>query len=274
MKSLQYKTLTYSKEASFLAPEEENIGVITMNRPEVLNAMNEGLLTELDHLLEEIRKDEKVRVVVITGTGRAFSVGADLKEVGKLAETLDEASARSFVKIGQNLFNKIENFDKPVIASINGFALGGGLELALACDIRIASEDAKIGCPEVGLGLLSAWGGCVRLAKLIGRGKATELILTGGQVNAKEAERIGLVNKVVPPDELSSTVMWTAGTIAKKAPVAVKLAKKIAAKAVETSIEQGNKMMEEALVICLKTEDAKEGVKAALEKRSPQFKGK
>ena len=274
VKSMQYKTLTYSKEASFLAPEEENIGVITLNRPETLNALSMELLKELDDLLEEIRKDEKTRVVVITGAGRAFSAGADLKEARELAEKLDEVSARSFVESGQKVFNKIENFEKPVIASINGYALGGGLELALACDIRIASENARLGHTEVGLGLLSAWGGCVRLAKIIGRGKATELLLTGGQIDAKEAERIGLVNKVVPPDELGSTVMWTAGTIATKAPVAVRLAKKIVSKAMEISMEEGNKMMADAVAACVKTEDIKEGIKAVLEKRSPQFKGK
>jgi len=267
---MSYKTLLYSKEASFLAPEEENIGVITLNRPDALNALNMEILTELDNLLEEIRKDEKIRVVIITGAGRAFSVGADLREAG----TMDEAGAKAFIKFGQGVFNKIEDFDKPVIASINGFALGGGLELALACDVRIASENARIGVPEVGVGLISAWGGCVRLPKVIGRGKATELILTGGQVDAKEAERIGLVNKVVPPDELSSTVMWTAGTIATKAPIAVKLAKKIVSKAMEISVEDGNKMMADAAMTCFKTEDIQEGVRAVFEKRSPQFKGK
>lgn len=270
VKSLQYKTLTYSKEASFLAPEEENIGIITLKRPEALNALNMELLKELDNLLGELRKDEAVRVFVITGAGRAFSVGADLRE----AEKLDEAGARAYIEFGQKLFDKIESLDKPVIASINGFALGGGLELALACDVRIAAEDARVGVPEVGVGLVSAWGGCVRLPKIIGRGQATELILTGGQINGKEAERIGLVNKAVPSDELSSTVMWTAGTIATKAPIAVRLAKKIVAKAVEIDLEEGNKLLVDAAIACFKTEDIKEGVKAVFEKRSPQFKGK
>jgi len=267
---MSYKTLAYKTEASFLAPEEENIGVITLNRPDALNALNMELLTELNNLLEEIRKDPKIRVVVITGAGRAFSVGADLRE----AEKLDEAGVRNFIQTGQKLFDKIENFDKPVIASINGFTLGGGLELALACDMRIASEEARLGNPEVAVGLIPAWGGNVRLVKVIGKGRAAELILTGGQISAKEAERIGLVNKVVPADELNTTVTWTAGTIATKAPIAVREAKKILAKAVEISMEEGNKMMEEACLVCYKTEDLKEGVKAIFEKRSPQFKGK
>jgi enoyl-CoA hydratase len=221
-------------------------------------------------LLEEISKDENVRVVVIIGSGRAFSAGADLKEAGKL----NEAEAKAFIELGQKVLMKLENFEKPVIAAINGFALGGGLELALACDIRIAAEEAKIGSPEVNLGLLSVWGGCVRLAKTIGRGRATEMIFTGGLIDAKEAERIGLVNKVAPADELRSTVMWTAGTIATKAPVAVRYAKKIASRAMEISMEEGDKMLMDAGIACYKTEDIREGVKAVLEKRSPQFKGK
>jgi enoyl-CoA hydratase len=268
---MSYKNLTYRKEASFLAPEEENIGVITLNRPDSLNALSMELLGELGNLLEEIRKDEKIRVVVITGTGRAFSVGADLKEAEKLKE---DADTRNFVQTGQRLFDKIESFDKPVIAALNGFTLGGGLELALACDVRIASEEARIGTPEVALGLISAWGGILRLPKVVSRGKATELILTGGQIDAKEAERIGLVNKTVSADELNSTVMWTAGTIATKAPIAVKQAKKIVAKAMEITMEEGNKMLEEATLLCSRSEDIREGIKAVFEKRAAQFKGK
>jgi len=267
---MSYQTLTFRKEASFLTPEKENIGIITLNRPDALNSINQELLTELDSLLETIRKDQDVRAVVITGAGRAFSVGADLRE----AEKLDEPQVREFIELGQKVFNKIENFDKPVIAAINGFTLGGGLELALACDIRIAAEGVKIGNPEVAVGLIPAWGGCVRLAKTIGRGRATEMILTGGQIDAKEAEHIGLVNKVVSADELHSTVMWTAGTVATKAPIAVRHAKKIAAKAMEIGIEEGNRMMVDACMVCFKTEDIREGVKAIFEKRSPQFQGK
>ena len=267
---MSYKTLTYSKEASFLAPEEANIGVITLNRPDALNALNLELLTELNSLLDEIQQDEKIRAVVITGAGRAFSVGADLRE----AEKLDDAGVRNFIQTGQRLFDKIESFDKPVIAALNGFTLGGGIELALACDIRIASEEARIGNPEVAVGLIPAWGGTVRLPKIIGKGKATELILTGGQIDAKEAERIGLVNKTVPADELNSTVMWTAGTVATRAPVAVRQAKKILGKAMEMNIDEGNKMMLEGCMVCYQTEDLREGVKAIFEKRAAQFKGK
>ncbi|MGQ9565125.1 MAG: enoyl-CoA hydratase/isomerase family protein [Candidatus Bathyarchaeales archaeon] len=267
---MSYQNLTCTREASFLAPEQENIAIITLNRPDALNSMNRELLEELDALLESIRKDDTIRAIVITGAGRAFSVGADLREAEKFAEP----QVKEFIELGQKVFNKIENFEKPVIAAINGFALGGGLELALACDIRIAAEEAKIGSPEVAVGLIPAWGGCVRLAKTIGRGRATEMILTGGQIDAKEAERIGLVNKVVSADELHSTVMWTAGTIATRAPIAVRHAKRIASKAIEIGMDEANKMMVDACMVCFKTEDIKEGVKAIFEKRSPQFKGK
>jgi len=267
---MEYKLITYTKKASFLTPEEENIAVITLNRPESLNALNKEILEELDAALEEIRNDEKIRAVVITGTGRAFSVGADLREAGPA----DEPVVRERIAFGQKVFDKIENFEKPVVAAINGFALGGGLELSLACDMRIASETAKLGSPEVNVGLVPSWGGTVRLPKLIGRGRAMELLLMGNQVEAKDAEKIGLVNKVVPPDELESTAMWTAGTLATKAPIAVKLTKKIATKASEIGMEEGNKMMVDAGVICINSEDIIEGVTALFEKRTPKFKGK
>ena len=271
---MQYRTLTYSEEACPLAPEERNIGVIMMSRPDVLNAMNEELLTELDSLLEEIRVDNEIRVVVIKGAGRAFSVGADLRVIQRLAESSDEEATRSFIRLGQNVFGKVEDFDKPVIAALNGYVFGGGLDLALACDLRIASEDARIGYPEVGLGIISAWGGCLHLAKLTGRGKAAELILTGKQLGAKEAEEMGLINDTVSPSELNSIVMWIAGTIATKAPIALKLSKRILAKAVEMRTDEGNKIMEEAFMTCFKTKDMLEGLRATLEKRSPQFMGK
>jgi len=264
-----YKLITYAKEASFLTPEEENIAVVTLNRPEVLNALNTEILQELGSAMEEIKKDDKVRAVVITGAGRAFSAGADLSEA-----PTDEAGARKRIELGQEIYDKIEDFEKPVIAAINGYAIAGGLELALACDIRIAAENAQFGFVETNVGLIPSWGGVIRLPKVVGRGKAAELILTAQRIDAKEAERIGLINKVVPPDELKSTAMWTAGTLATKAPVAVKLSKKIMARALEVSREEGNKMMTDAGVTCLKTEDIMEGVAAMFEKRTPKFKGK
>jgi len=265
---MAYKCITYTKEASFLTPEEENIGVITLNRPEVLNALNTEILQEIANALEEIRSDEKIRAVVIMGTGRAFSAGADLSEA-----PTDEAGMRKRIEFGLEVYDKIEDFEKPVIAAIHGYAIAGGLEMCLACDVRIAAENAQLGLVETNVGLLPSWGGVVRLPRLIGRGKASELVMTATRIDAKEAERIGLVNKVVPPDELKSTAMWTAGTMASKAPIPVKLAKKIMARAVEVSREEGNKMMVDGGVACMKSEDILEGVSAMFEKRTPKFKG-
>jgi len=266
---MEYKLITLTKEASFLTPEEENIAVITLNRPEVLNALNLDIMKELDSALEEIRKDNKIRAVVITGAGRAFSAGADLAQAPP-----DEAGMREVIGFGQKVYDKIENFEKPVIAAVNGYCLAGGLEMALSCDIRIASEAAQFGLVETNVGLIPAWGGVMRLPRLLGKGYAAEMVLTAQRIDAKEAYRIGLVNKVVPPNELMSTAMWTAGTLATKAPIPVKLAKKIMAKAVEITMEEGNKMMVDAGVICMKSEDIMEGVAAMFEKRTPKFKGK
>lgn len=267
---MEYKYITYEKVASFLMPEEQNIAIITLNRPDAMNALGSGLLTELDNVLEEIRKDDKIRSVIITGSGRAFSAGADLSEAGSGGD----AEMRARMELGQKVFDKIETFDKPVIAAINGYALGGGLELAAACDIRIAAENAAFGSPEVNIGLIPSWGGCVRISKLIGRAKATQIVLTGERIDAKEAERIGLVNKIVKPDELMSTATYMAGTLATKAPIAIRLAKKILAKSMEISMDEGNKMMVEGGITCAKSEDIIEGVSAFFEKRTPKFKGK
>lgn len=266
---MELRYLTYEKASSFLMPEEENIAIITLNRPEAMNALSKGLLEELDKLLEEIRKDDKIRSVVIIGSGRAFSSGNDLSE-----PVTTEAEMRARMELGQNVFDKIETFDKPTIAAINGYALGGGLELAAACDIRIAADNAQLGNPEVNLGLIPSWGGCVRIPKLIGRAKAAQIILTGERIDAKEAERIGLVNKVVKPDELKSTAIYSAGTLATRAPIAIRLAKNILSKAMEISMKEGNKMMTEGGVTCSKSEDIAEGIAAFFEKRTPKYKNK
>jgi enoyl-CoA hydratase/carnithine racemase len=267
---MEYKYIIYEKVASFLMPEEENIAIITLNRPDALNSLSSGLLQELDNVLEEIRKDDKIRSVIITGAGRAFSAGADLSEAGSGGEA--EMKART--ELGQKVFDKIESFDKPVIAAVNGYALGGGLEMAISCDIRIAAENASFGAPEVNIGLIPGWGGCARLSKLVGRSQATKIVLTGERIDAKEAERIGLVTKVVPPDELKSTATYFAGTLATKAPIAIRLAKKILAKSMEISMAEANKMMVEGGLTCAKSEDIIEGVSAFFEKRTPKFKNK
>jgi len=267
---MEYKYLIYEKAASFLTPEEKNIAIITLNRPDALNALSKGLLTELDNLLEEIRKDNKIRSVIITGGGRAFSAGADLSEAG----SGNEADMKARMELGQKVFDKIETFDKPVIAAINGYALGGGLEMAAACDMRIASEKSSFGNPEVNIGLIPSWGGCVRIPKLVGKAKAAQIILTGERIDAKEAEKIGLVNKVVSPDELQSSATYLAGQLATKAPVAIRLAKGILSKAMEISMDDGNKMMIDGGIACAKSEDIIEGISAFFEKRTPKFKGK
>ena len=267
---MTYETLIYSKEGSFFSPEK-NIGVIKLNRPTAYNALNEQLITELYQLLQEIEKDDEVKVVVITAEGqKVFCTGADLK----LASELDEKSALPLVEQGQGIFNYIENFPKPTIAAINGLALGGGLELTLACDIRIASEEAKVGCPETSIGLIPAWGGIQRLPKVVGMGKAKELIFTGAMITAKEAGEIGLVNKVVPPDELDSTVNWTAAKIAGNAPIALKYAKEGLNDVFDVPLDEGLKHDAVTCAACFNTEDIKEGIKSVFEKRKASFKGK
>jgi len=266
---MEHKYLIYEKVSSFLMPEEENIAVITLNRPDTMNALSKGLLEELDKTLEEIRKDDKIRSVIIIGSGRAFSAGNDLSE-----PVTTEAEMRGRMELGQNVFDKIETFDKPTIAAINGYALGGGLELAAACDLRIAAENAQVGNPEVNIGLIPSWGGLVRIPKLIGRAKAAQIMLTGERIDAKEAERIGLVNKVVKPEELKSTAIYTAGTLATRAPIAVRVAKNILAKAMEINMTEGNRLMTEGGVTCSKSEDIGEGISAFFEKRTPKYKNK
>lgn len=266
---MEYKLITYTKEASAATPEEKNIAIITLNRPDVLNALNLDILQELDSALEEIRKDNKIRAVVIMGAGRAFSSGADLS-----APAPDEAAMRHRMEFGQKVYDKIEVFDKPVVAAIHGYCLAGGLELAIACDIRIASEDARFGLVETNVGLLPSWGGVMRLPRVLGKTYAYEIVLAAQRIDAKEAYRIGLVNKVVPSDELKSAAMQMAGILATKAPIPVRLAKKIMAKAFEITMKEGNKLMTDAGVACQTSEDLMEGVAAMFEKRTPKFKGK
>ena len=265
-----YETIVYSKEGSFFSPEK-NIGIIKLNRPTAYNALNDQLISELQQALKEAEADDEVKVVVITAEGqKVFCTGADLK----LASELDEKSALPLIQQGQGIFNYIENFPKPTIAAINGLALGGGLELALACDIRIASEEAKVGCPETSIGLIPAWGGIQRLPRIVGTGKAKELIFTGAMITAKEAGEIGLVNKVVAPDELDSTVNWTAAKIAGNAPIALKYAKEGLNDVFDVPLDEGLKHDAVTCAACFNTEDIKEGIKSVFEKRKASFKGK
>lgn len=242
---------------------------IILNRPDRLNALNPDLMMELERALEEVQNDKDVRVLVITGAGKAFSAGADVT-VMKDATPLQ---ARSFSQLGQRVLMKLENLEIPVIAAINGYALGGGCEIALACDIRIASEKAQLGQPEINLGIIPGWGGCIRLPRIVGSAKALEIILTGDRISAQEALQVGLVNMVVPEDQLEKAVKELADKLAGKPPVAVKLAKSVVKKGLESSLKSGMSLESSAFSICFATEDQKEGVKAFLEKRKPQFKG-
>lgn len=249
----------------------DGMGVITLHRPKALNALNYELLQELNRLLENIAQDPTVKVVIITGSGeKAFVAGADIGEM----QPLSAMEGRSWARNGQSIFEKIENLPQPVIAAIHGFALGGGCELAMACDIRIASEKAKFGQPEVTLGIIPGFGGTQRLARLVGTGRAKELIFTGDVIDAQEAYRIGLVNKVTTVEEVMNTAKAMAQKIMSRAEVAVNLAKTAVNKGTNMDLESSIAYEAEVFGLCFSTQDQKEGMKAFLEKRKADFTGK
>ena len=251
---------------------EGGIAFIAIDRPEVLNAIRFQTMCEIDAALDDIEADGRVRVVVITGAGeKAFISGGDISIMargGGYIETLSE------VPKGQAICSRIENFPKPVIARINGIALGGGTEVALCCDIRIAADTAVMGVPEIKLGIIPGYGGTQRLPRLIGMGKAKELVLTGDHVSAQEAFRIGLVNQVVPLSELDTAVNTLAGKISRRAPVALHMAKVAMNNGVQADLRTGVDIEARCFSLCFGTEDRVEGMKAFLEKRAPAFKGK
>lgn len=260
---MEFKNTLYEKR--------DGMATITINRPQAMNAMNEETIPEILSRLEDAEKDENVRVIVITGAGeKAFCAGLDLKPM----RDINVIKAVEMSRRGQKLTLAIEEVGKPVIAAINGYALGGGLELAMACDIRIASEKARIGQPEVNVGLIPGWGGTQRLPRLVGKGIAKELIFTGKMIDAKTAERIGLINVVVPPDELMSTVEELTKVIMSKPPIAIRLAKELINSSIETDQGTGLVHEAEAFGILSSTEDYREGVSAFIEKRKPEYKGK
>jgi enoyl-CoA hydratase/carnithine racemase len=247
------------------------IAYVTINRPKVLNALNTPTWKDLRTAFEDARDDVAVRGVVLTGAGdKAFIAGADISELAHVAAFEAEQSSR----FGQEVLDLIENLGKPVIAAINGFALGGGCETAMACTIRIAVETAKFGQPEVTLGLVPGGGGTQRLPRLVGKGHALQLILSGEMINAQEAYRIGLVNEIVPAADLITRAEAILKKIASNAPIAVKLALEAANKGMDTS--QGEGLLLEAAYfgLCAATEDKKEGTTAFMEKRAPQFHGR
>ncbi len=245
------------------------IATIAINRPDKLNALNAETKAELKALFTEIKNDNAVDVVILTGAGeKSFVAGTDIKEL----TVLNATTGKEFSSKGQEVFDLIENLGKPVIAAVNGYALGGGCELALACHIRIASENAKFGQPEVNLGIIPGYGGTQRLARLIGRGRAMELILTGNQIDAQEALRIGLINKVVPQSELLATATAMAQLIASKGQVAIRMALKAVNMTEETTLSDGQQLEASLFGVCCDTGDFKEGTTAFLEKRKPSFR--
>lgn len=250
---------------------EGRVGILTISRPEALNALNTQVLQDLDEAVEAVGENDAIDVVILTGDGRSFVAGADIGEM----KDLSPVEAKKFGDMGNRVFLKLENMGKPVICAINGFALGGGCELAMSCDIRLASEKAKFGQPEVGLGITPGFGGTQRLARIVGVGKAMELIMTARTINAGEAREIGLVNAVYPPDELMAKAKELANMIAAQAQVAVRQSKRCIRKGMQTDIATAVAYEAEAFGLCFATEDQTEGMTAFLEKRGEKnFIGK
>ena len=251
--------------------KSEATATIMLNRPEALNAFSKEVVDEVLQALDDIGKDENIRVVILIGAGeKAFSAGADIKAM----KGMNALKARELSQMGEKLCNALENLEKPVIAAINGYALGGGLEAAMACDLRIASENARMGQTEINIGLIPGWGGTQRLTRLIGRTKAKELVFTGKMIDAKTAEQLGIVNMVVPADKFKEAVHQFASELAQKAPVALKVAKALINKGAEISLDAALTLEREGFGIVASTEDLQEGVSAFTEKRKPLFKGK
>ena len=259
---MEYENIIFEKK--------DGIGYVTMNRPKALNALNTDVLTELDDVFRAIDKDEEVKIAIITGAGRAFVAGADIAQMSELNGT----EGRDMTIQGQQVMELIESINKPVIAAVNGFALGGGNELSMACDIRIASETAKFGQPEVNLGIIPGYGGTQRLPRLVGRGMAKKLIYSAEIIDAEEAYRIGLVDEIVPADQLMDTAAKLAETIASKAPIAVKLAKAAINNGMNTDLKTGVQFEAEAYASTFVSEDRVEGMKAFLEKRPAKVKNR
>lgn len=246
------------------------IAVLTVDRPKALNAMDQATLRELRAAAEALDAEPGIGVIVVTGAGeKAFVAGADIGEMLSMAPAQAEAHARH----GQSVVGAFERARKPVIAAINGYALGGGLELALACDIRIASENAQMGLPEVSLAVIPGFGGTQRLARIVGEGRAKELVMTGRRVKAEEALAMGLVNKVVPQAQLIEAAKQVARDILANGPVAVRLAKEVVHRGLSTTLDDGLLLEEKAFGLVFATRDQKEGMRAFLEKRKPTWKG-
>jgi enoyl-CoA hydratase len=259
---LAYKNLIFSVE--------DGIAIITFNRPKALNALNAELIQELSRALDEIAENEAIRVLILTGAGeKAFVAGADITELA----TYNSLQAKLFSKKGHMTFNKIQELPIPAIAAVNGFALGGGSEIAMVCDFIYASENAMFGLPEINLGLMPGFGGTQRLPRLVGTSMAKELIFTGKMIPAAEANRIGLVNKVCPPETLMEEVKKTANEIASKGKVSLRAVKQTINSGVNVDLMSGCGIEIDAFALCLASEDAQEGTRAFIEKRKAEFKG-
>jgi len=246
------------------------VAILTINRPDKLNALNKQVHTEGVAALDELRKDDSIGVLIITGAGeKSFIAGADISEF----EGQTPVTQRDLFH-EKSLFNSIDAFPKPVIAMVNGFCLGGGNELAMACDLRICSENARFGQPEINLGVMCGGGGTQRLTRLVGEGRAMEMVLTGDMIDAKTAHGFGLVNHIYPADELEAKTMELAEKIAEKAPIALQLSKEAVKFASRSNLDEGLRREVDLFAICFSTEDKKEGVAAFLEKRKPVFKGR
>ena len=252
----------------------DKIAVLTIDHPPV-NSFNKQVVTELDQAIDQLLADDEVKAIVITGGGtNAFVAGADIPEIKALLDQPEEgyAAAREFIERGQGLTLKIEKATKPVIAAINGFCLGGGLELAMACHMRICSDRARLGQPEINLGIIPGWGGTQRLARLTNKGKAIELILTGDMITAQEAYRVGLVNKVVPAGAVLKEAQGLARKIVSKSKFPIAATLRAITDGLAVTIEEGMQVERDQFVGLAPTEDIREGVSAFLEKRQPQFK--
>ena len=257
---------------SFVTLEQKGaVGLITMNRPEALNALNDQVIRELDAVLDQVEEREDILVAVLTGAGRAFVAGADIGQMSQLTA----AQAKEFGVLGNRVFLKLEQLTKPTIAAVTGFALGGGCELAMACDIRLASARAKFGQPETGLGITPGFGGTQRLPRIVGTARAMELIFTAKNISAAEALEIGLVTHVYPPEELLDKAMELAEAIAANAQVAVRQSKAAIRRGLQTDMATGAAYESEAFGLCFATEDQKEAMAAFLKKEKlPGFKNK
>jgi enoyl-CoA hydratase len=257
-----YQTIRYEKNG--------NLAIAAINRPEALNALNGTVLEELSQVVAEVENDAEVRAFILTGEGRAFVAGADIGE----QNALDVASARKFSQFGSSIFRRIEKLEIPTIAAVNGFCLGGGCELAMSFDIILASEKAKFGQPEVGLGITPGFSGTQRLPRRVGVAKAKELLFSGRMITAAEAEKIGLVNAVYPAEELMNATIEMAKSFTKNAPVAIKYVKASVDRGMQMDIDGGIALENELYAMCFATEDCKEGLTAFLEKRPAEFKNK